>query len=34
MSILLGSGIKLFGNLASTIKINKENEKIHKSGMV
>jgi dihydrofolate reductase len=34
MPILLGSGIKLIGNLPSPIKINKESEKTHKSGMV
>jgi dihydrofolate reductase len=32
--ILLGSGIRLFGGLASTIKIKKESEKPYKSGMV
>jgi len=33
MPILLGSGIKLFGDLPSSIKINKESEKTHESGM-
>ena len=34
MPILLGSGIKLFGGLPSPIKINKESEQSHESGMV
>ena len=34
MPILLGSGIKLFGDLPSPIRINKESEKTHESGMV
>jgi len=34
MPIILGSGIKLFGDLPSPIKINKENQKPHESGMV
>jgi dihydrofolate reductase len=34
MPIILGSGIKLFGNQPSPIKIKKENYKPHESGMV
>ncbi|MCW8929992.1 MAG: dihydrofolate reductase family protein [Gammaproteobacteria bacterium] len=34
MPIILGSGIKLFDGLTSSLKINKESEKIHESGMV
>jgi dihydrofolate reductase len=34
MPILLGSGIKLFGVLPSPVKMNKESEKTHESGMV
>jgi len=34
MPIILGSGIKLFGNLHSPIKIIKETHKLHESGMV
>lgn len=34
MPIILGGGIKLFGDVPTPIKINKESEKTHKSGMV
>jgi dihydrofolate reductase len=34
MPILLGEGIKLFGSLPSPIKLNKEREVLHRSGMV
>jgi dihydrofolate reductase len=34
MPIILGGGIKLFGDVPAPIKINKESEKTHKSGMV
>jgi len=34
MPIILGSGIKLFGDVPTPIKINRESEKAHKSGMV
>ena len=34
MPIILGGGIKLFGDLPSPIKIKKESQKQHKSGMV
>jgi dihydrofolate reductase len=34
MPILLGSGIKLFGSLPSPMKIKKESQKAHESGMV
>lgn len=34
MPIVLGSGIKLFGDLSSAMKINKVTEKTHESGMV
>ena len=34
MPIILGSGIKLFGDLPSPIKIKKESKKPHESGMV
>jgi len=34
MPIILGNGIKLFGDLPSPIKIKKENHKPHESGMV
>jgi dihydrofolate reductase len=34
MPIILGSGIQLFGDLASPIKIKKESQKPHGSGMV
>lgn len=34
MPILLGSGIKLFGEVPSPVNINKVSEKIHASGML
>ena len=34
MPIILGSGIKLFGDLPSPLKIIKESHKPHESGMV
>ena len=34
MPIILGNGIKLFGDVPSPIKIKKENHKTHKSGIV
>jgi dihydrofolate reductase len=34
MPLILGGGIKLFGELPSPIRINKENQKLHGSGMV
>ena len=34
MPIILGNGVKLFGNLPSPLKIQKESEKTHESGMV
>jgi len=34
MPIILGGGIKLFGNLPSPIKINKENQVPHESGFI
>jgi dihydrofolate reductase len=34
MPIILGSGIKLFGDIPSPLKIQKESQKEHKAGMV
>ncbi len=34
MPIILGNGIKLFGNLPSPMNIKKENQKPHESDMV
>jgi len=34
MPIVLGSGIKLFGDLSSSIKINKVTEKTNESGII